>query len=53
VEHGIDSITVNSDVAKEISDYVFELEQQAIKGTDQEPRHYELIKEKEKEANPQ
>jgi pyruvate, water dikinase len=41
IEKGIDSITVNADVAKEISEYVYELEQEAIKGTDKEPRQYQ------------
>jgi phosphoenolpyruvate-protein kinase (PTS system EI component) len=43
VEKGIDSISVNADVAKEISDYVAELEG----GTDREPREYEKNKELE------
>lgn len=41
VDKGIDSISVNADVAKEISDYVKELEEKTIKGTDKEPRQYE------------
>ena len=41
VETGIDSITVNADVAKEISDYVAELEQELVKNTDKEPRRYQ------------
>ncbi len=47
VENGIDSISVNADVAKEISEYVAELEKTLIKGTDKEPRQYEANKEKE------
>ncbi len=43
VETGIDSISVNADMAKEISDYVAELE----KGTDKDMRDYEKHKEKE------
>jgi pyruvate,water dikinase len=43
VDSGIDSISVNADVAKEISDYVAELE----KGTDKDLRGYEKHKEKE------
>src|SRR3990167_9194343 len=34
VEKGINSISVNADAAKEISDYVKELEEELIKGTD-------------------
>ncbi|MBT4376516.1 phosphoenolpyruvate synthase [archaeon] len=44
VENGIDSISVNADVAKDISDYVSELEGNKIKGTDKEPRQYEVKK---------
>lgn len=40
VEQGIDSISVNADVAKEISDYVAELEKELVKNTDREPRKY-------------
>jgi pyruvate,water dikinase len=48
VEKGIDSISVNADVAKEISDYVYEIEKGLIEGTDKEPRQYEKEKIKEK-----
>lgn len=50
VEQGIDSISVNADVAAEIADYVSEIEKGLIKGTDKEPRQYqpEEIKEEEK-----
>jgi len=41
VENGIDSISVNADAAKEISDYVAEIEKEMIKGTDKEPRRYQ------------
>jgi len=41
VEKGIDSISVNADVAKEISDYIAEIEKQLVQGTDQEPREYQ------------
>ncbi|MFH1607886.1 MAG: phosphoenolpyruvate synthase [archaeon] len=41
VEKGIDSITTNADAAKEISDYVAELEKELIKYTDKEPRQYQ------------
>ncbi len=44
VKNGIDSISVNADVAKDISDYVLELENKFIKGTDKEPRQYEKNK---------
>ena len=47
VENGIDSISVNADVAKEIADYVQELESTILKGTDKEPRQYELKKQEE------
>jgi pyruvate,water dikinase len=40
VEKGIDSISVNADVANDITDYVKEIEENMIKGTDQEPRKY-------------
>jgi len=45
VERGIDSISVNADVAKEISDYIAELEEKKVKGTDKEPRQYQPEKE--------
>ena len=52
VEKGIDSISVNADVAKEISDYVAELESEQVKGTDKEPRQYQPEKkEPQKEVN--
>ncbi len=51
VENGIDSISVNADVAKEISEYVAELEKTLIKGTDKEPRQYEANKEKQEQEN--
>jgi len=41
VEKGINSISVNADMAKEISEYVFEIEKELIKNTDQEPRQYQ------------
>lgn len=44
VEKSIDSISVNADMAKEISDYIAELEQNSIKGTDKEPRKYNTPK---------
>ncbi|MEJ2268004.1 MAG: hypothetical protein P8X70_02930 [Nanoarchaeota archaeon] len=43
VEKGIDSISVNADVAKEISDYIAELE----KERGEEPRQYEPEKKKQ------
>jgi len=48
VEQGIDSISVNADMAKEISDYILEIESQLVKGTDKEPREYEQKKQEEK-----
>ena len=47
VENGIDSISVNADVAKEIGDYVEELEKKLFKNTDKEPRQYETTKQEE------
>lgn len=41
VEEGIDSISVNADAAKEISEYIQEIESEIVKGTDQEPRQYQ------------
>ena len=46
VEKGIDSISVNADVAKDISDYIAEVEKELVKGTDKEPRKYNPKKEK-------
>jgi len=40
---GINSVSVNADVAKEISDYIAQLES----GTDKEPRVYEKYKERD------
>jgi len=45
VEKGIDSISVNADKAKEISDYVAEIEKTIVAGTDIEPRKYQPKKE--------
>jgi pyruvate,water dikinase len=47
VENGIDSLSVNADMAKEISDYVAELEASLVRGTDKEPRMYEKNKHEE------
>jgi len=47
VERGIDSISVNADVAKEIADYVAELEKGLVKDTDKEPRQYQPEKKEE------
>jgi pyruvate, water dikinase len=44
VEKGIDSISVNADMASEISEYVEEIEKNISKGTDKELRQYELKK---------
>jgi len=49
VERGIDSISVNSDAAKEIADYVAELESELIKNTDREPRQYQSGKKENAE----
>jgi pyruvate, water dikinase len=45
VSKGIDSISVNADVAKDISEYVLQLEEELVKGTDKEPRQYEVKKQ--------
>ncbi len=41
VGKGIDSISVNADMAKEISDYIAEIESKIVEGTDEEPRKYQ------------
>ncbi len=41
VEKGIDSISVNADMAKEIAEHIAEVEKELIKDTDQEPRQYQ------------
>jgi len=52
VHKNIDSISVNADVAKEISDYIFEIEENKVKGTDEEPRQYQpSIEDKNIEQN--
>ena len=43
VEKGIDSISVNADMAKEISEYIAEVESSIVEGTDEEPRKYQKI----------
>jgi len=47
VERGIDSISVNADMAKEISDYVAEIESKLLEYTDKEPRKYNSKKKSE------
>ena len=49
IENNIDSISVNPDNASEIADYVKELEDELIKGTDKEPRKYNPKENKEGE----
>jgi pyruvate,water dikinase len=49
VEKGIDSISVNADMAKEISDYISEIEKQR----GEEPRQYKPTKEKEETEIPE
>ena len=49
VEKGIDSISVNADVASEIANYVLEIEKEQVRGTDKEPRQYQPEKKKESE----
>ena len=41
IEKGIDSISVNADKAKEISEYIKEIEDSLVAGTDKEPRKYQ------------
>jgi pyruvate,water dikinase len=48
VERNINSISVNADVAKEISDYIGEIEKNLISGTDEEPRQYQPEKKESK-----
>jgi pyruvate, water dikinase len=45
VEKGIDSISVNADMANEIAEYVSEVEKSLIRGTDEEPREYQPEKD--------
>ena len=55
VEWGIDSISVNADVASEIANYVAEIEKNLVKDTSEEPRQYQPKKEipyQEKEELP-
>lgn len=49
VEKGINSISVNADMAKEISEHILEIEQGLVKGTDKEPRQYQPKKEEKVE----
>ncbi|MCK5043835.1 phosphoenolpyruvate synthase [Candidatus Pacearchaeota archaeon] len=56
VEKGIDSISVNADMANEIASYIANIEESLIKGTDKEPRQYQPNKaqvpnEKEEEIH--
>lgn len=53
VEKGIDSISVNADAAKEISEYVYELENEMVKGTDEEPREYHAKKKEDDSLIPE
>jgi pyruvate, water dikinase len=52
VENGIDSISVNADAASEITNYVSEIEESMIKGTDKEPRKYKPKESLEEEFPP-
>jgi phosphoenolpyruvate synthase/pyruvate phosphate dikinase len=47
IQKGINSIVVNPEDAKEIADKIYKIEEEIIKGTDKEPRQYEVSKEKE------
>ena len=48
VEKGIDSISVNADMAKEISEHIAQVEADMVKGTDKEPRQYQPEEENPK-----
>ena len=52
VEKGIDSISVNADAAYEITNYVKEIEENSVKGTDKEPRKYNPNNANEEEILP-
>ena len=52
VENGIDSISVNADAANEIAEYVKEIEENLVKGTDKEPRKYNPQENKGEETPP-
>jgi pyruvate,water dikinase len=52
VEQGIDSISVNADAASEIANYVKEIEDNLVKGTDEEPRKYNSKDSLEEEVLP-
>ena len=41
IEKGIDSISVNADVAADLAEYISQIEKESVKGTDQEPRKYQ------------
>jgi pyruvate,water dikinase len=45
IERGIDSIVLPQELTKEISNYIYGLEQEKIIGTDKEPRQYQPEKE--------
>jgi pyruvate, water dikinase len=50
VENKIDSISVNADVASDIAEYVLEVENSLVKGTDKEPRKYQPEEENKNHA---
>ena len=47
IQKGINSIVINPEDAKNITDKIHQIEEEIIKGTDEEPRQYEISKEKE------
>jgi pyruvate,water dikinase len=49
VEKGIDSISVNADLANEIAEYVKQIEEEILKGTDKEPKKYQPEKDNKEE----
>ncbi len=53
IEQGIDSISVNADAAKEISEYIKETEENSLKDTDKEPRQYQPEPSEETTQDPE
>lgn len=47
IENKINSISVNADVASDIAEYILEIENSLVKGTDKEPRKYQPEKSSE------
>ncbi|MBD3247433.1 phosphoenolpyruvate synthase, partial [Candidatus Pacearchaeota archaeon] len=51
VKNGIDSISVNADMAEEIAKHIAEVEAEIVKDTDKEPRQYQPSENNKKENN--